>query len=228
MSRMYTSLHYGNFIIYDYVNNKRVGIKFLDTGYMYYSTMGNIRKGLVMDRLKPSFAGVGFLGEGIFTPTNQPKAYTHWCNMLVRCYGSDVAKPYAEIEVCKEWHNFQNFTAWAVEQRGFTDPKSQLDKDLKIAGSSIYSKDTCSFIPHRINSLLIKSDVTGFWCEKEKCWYFSYRNENGAKIRKKFLNPDQGAEWYMKEKSRVVKILAEKYKNVLDPVVYDSLYSWKF
>lgn len=55
------------------------------------------------------------------------------------------------ITVCFEWKNsYQSFLDWAILngwKKGL-----QLDKDIKIQGSIIYSPDTCSWVTKIVNS----------------------------------------------------------------------------
>ncbi|AUR82564.1 hypothetical protein NVP1152O_082 [Vibrio phage 1.152.O._10N.222.46.E1] len=110
------------------------------------------------DRLKPTVAGVGYLGEGDYPATNSKgqsvKCYAMWRNMLARCYVEhDPAFRWyggKGITVCDEWHCYQTFAAWVAKHfiEGY-----QLDKDTKVPGSKVYSPDTCTFINAKANSI---------------------------------------------------------------------------
>lgn len=81
------------------------------------------------------------------------KSYSHWKNMLSRCYSnyhSHVA--YEACSVCDEWLLYSNFKRWFDEnyKEGY-----QLDKDILVKGNKVYSPETCSFVPRQINALLI-------------------------------------------------------------------------
>lgn len=86
------------------------------------------------------------------------EAYTHWRNMLVRCYNKNYQqwKPsYSECTVCDEWKYFSNFLTW------FRDPANGfisghcLDKDILLKGNKTYNPENCCFVPPFINTLLI-------------------------------------------------------------------------
>ncbi len=113
--------------------------------------MTNINK-----RFTPSVYGVGFLGEGEFKSTNKGKhtpAYSSWKSMLRRCYSANTPKCYTNVTVCKEWHNFQNFAAWFVENyiEGY-----HLDKDIKQPNNThkVYSPEVCVYISLEENASL--------------------------------------------------------------------------
>lgn len=86
--------------------------------------------------------------------------YFRWTGMLGRCYSSKLKKrhpTYKDVTVCKEWLIFSNFRKWMEKQ----DWEGKcLDKDLLVYGNKVYSPDTCIFISHEVNSLLLKSDGT--------------------------------------------------------------------
>ncbi|WCO82010.1 DNA-binding domain protein [Pseudomonas phage vB_PpS_SYP] len=74
-----------------------------------------------------------------------------WSAMLKRCYNKKWVEEnptYKDTSVCDEWLIFSNFKEWMMKQ----DWKGKaLDKDLKGDGS-MYSPETCIFIPSHVNS----------------------------------------------------------------------------
>lgn len=105
----------------------------------------------------PNLFGVGYIGDGEYkTKYNKKpsKAYQILHDMITRCYSRkyQIKKPsYKTCTVSKEWHNFQNFAKWfdSNYMEGFV-----LDKDLLSSCKKIYSKETCVFIPHCLNSFM--------------------------------------------------------------------------
>lgn len=102
--------------------------------------------------------GVGYNSGGY--PTHHEGkaviAYTTWVNMLKRCYSeaSLRAKPtHIGCSVDPKWLDYQLFAMWYT-----THPHYKLgyylDKDILVVGNKVYSPDTCSLVPHRLNSLL--------------------------------------------------------------------------
>jgi hypothetical protein len=72
--------------------------------------------------------------------------------MLERCYSGRYPS-YKDVEVCREWHDYQNFAKWYHEQAFDRAGKYQLDKDL-LGNSKIYSPETCCLLKDNINQLL--------------------------------------------------------------------------
>ena len=120
----------------------------------------------------PSVWGIGFIGQGKYKTTinkKYTKEYTTWCGILQRCYSVEYQKKrptYIGCTVDKRWHNFQNFCEDIQYLEGYENWKSNtiplkyaIDKDIKIEGNKIYSKDTCMFVTTSENS--IKRNLTG-------------------------------------------------------------------
>lgn len=80
--------------------------------------------------------------------------YIKWSSMLQRCYSSKYheKKPtYMDCSVCDEWLSFRNFKRWMETQDW---EGKQLDKDIALKGSTVYSPDTCIFVDGNVNRLL--------------------------------------------------------------------------
>lgn len=65
----------------------------------------------------------------------------------------------AYVGTVNKFVNFQEFTEWCQNQHGYTLKELNgrswsLDKDLLSNGSSVYSPETCLFVPNYINCLL--------------------------------------------------------------------------
>ena len=81
-------------------------------------------------------------------------AYVCWNNMLRRCYSLDYQEQqptYIGCTVCNEWLSFSYFKLWWDHNHKYG---WHLDKDIILAGNTIYSPDRCVFIPQKINSFV--------------------------------------------------------------------------
>lgn len=88
--------------------------------------------------------------------------YSVWHHMIERCYDEKVSKKhptYIGCTVCNEWLTFSNFKRW-MEQQDFQG--MELDKDLLVAGNKLYSPETCSFIPQKLNAFLTNVNLESF------------------------------------------------------------------
>lgn len=219
---------YGDVTVLEWKDSYNVKIVFNNTGTVAWHPAGNICKGKVMDYMAPIASGVGYIGYGDYSPKANPKAYKHWIHMLKRCNSEEYEhRNYFDVSVCGEWLCFQNFAKWAEHQHGFTNAGWQLDKDILIPGNRIYHPEGCCFVPARINSLIIRSDVEGRTPDRFGTFYFTIRNASGQKLNKSFKSKEEGKLWYRCTKEEIVKEVADQYKNVLDSRVYEALYSWQ-
>ena len=132
---------------------------------------------------------------------------------------------YDGVTICEEWLNFSNFFRWYKENyiEGY-----HLDKDLKssILGVKIYSKDTCLFLPERVNYFIRdcrsdnKEGKTGiFFNSGKKLWTADYIDfETHKRIRKDFKIKEDAYTWYTNQRS----IQAEKVKSYMRLLGYYS------
>lgn len=150
--------------------------------------------------------------------TRNPKAYTKWNNMLIRCFNvkyHEKQPTYASCTICDEWLDFNNFVAW------FEDPKNgyrdgyQLDKDLLGGNSKHYSPETCCFVPQTVNAMLtrgakIRGKVKSIGVTLKGNKYIARCNfgHKEAKVVGIFDNEQEAFEAYRKAKKSYMEQLA--------------------
>lgn len=151
--------------VYDKVYSKKDNrslctIQFKDTGFVVKNVIWK-SSGIfqVRDRYQPYVASVGYLGDVV--PSYESRLYNMWRSMVLRCYdkNNESYNRYGGkgVYVHKSWHSFSEFY-----KDVFTIPNFQkwycnvgkwsLDKDY--LNGSVYSKDTCMFLPKELNSKL--------------------------------------------------------------------------
>lgn len=143
-----------------YVNNHtKVCIICPQHGEFYMTPMTHLQRGKCRycskDERRRIIYGVAV--NDTYEDTHTP-AFAKWYNMVRRCYDKKyhAGKPtYSKATVCEEWKLFSNFKKWfdVNHIEGY-----HLDKDILVKGNTIYSPDTCCFVPNEINVLLTKSD----------------------------------------------------------------------
>lgn len=177
-----------------------------------------------------SICNVGYFGLKVkdYDKDLQRKVYGVWNNMLQRCYNSDNIdnkNTYREVTVCKDWHNFQNFIEWYINnyKEGW-----HLDKDVLIKGNKVYSPETCCFIPSEINALFTKRGKLrgGYPIGVSKD-----NNKFKATLRKtnlgRYLTPEEAFQAYKIAKEKYIKEVADKWKDLIDLKVYEAMYNYK-
>lgn len=241
---VFTTNNCGDCVVVEYINAKKVKVQFVTTGYEYWCRAEPLRKGRVKDLYYPSIYEVGYFGEGRYSSKvdgKSTKEYDLWNAMLRRCY-SIKHKSYPRyggrgITVCKDWYNYQNFAQWCNEQPNFGREGFKLDKDLRILDSKEYSSKTCSFVPDRINTLLISCNKTRgeypvgiYWNKRGRKFKSQCRDYGGKSIYLgSHKSQEEAFQAYKEYKENLIKQVAkEEYeKGNIIKEVYDNLMKWE-
>jgi hypothetical protein len=159
-----------------------------------------------------------------------------WLNMLKRCYCEKAVAAsltYSGCEVDERWHDFQNFGDWAVRQTGIDDGW-HLDKDLLTKGNKIYSPDTCIFIPHKINSLIISCKRTrgnnpiGVYWDEDRGLYQAYLTARKKRVHLgRWPTAEQAFNAYKIAKEAHIKEIAKEWRDKIDPRAYNALMQYE-
>lgn len=136
-------------------------VQFSD-GSVTWAKRTHIITGQVKNRNHPSVFGVGYIGYGIHevsTNGKVNKTYTLWHAMIQRGHDPKYKAQnpaYLPCSVHPRWHSYQNFCNDIVYLQGYQNwlrgsklkgkNPYELDKDIKIPGNKLYSKDTCMFV----------------------------------------------------------------------------------
>lgn len=152
--------------------------------------------------------------------------------MIHRCYDSILKERqpcYKECVLDENWLLFSNFKKW-FDEHSVDD--WALDKDILVKGNKVYSPNTCCFVPQEINSLLITSKkARGEYpigvCRKGKK-YGATLNCNKTRVYLGTFDTITDAfNVYKKMKEKRIKEIADKWKDQLEPRVYEALYNYK-
>lgn len=164
------------------------------------------------------------------------KEYILWINMLNRCYNEklhQIQPTYLNCETSSEFLVLSKFHSWCQNQAGFNQKGFELDKDLLAKGNKEYHPDKCVFIPREINSFLrTRKKMRGelpIGVNMDK-WgsYIARMSINGRDMYiGTFKTPEQAFQSYKAAKEAHIKVLANKYKDQIDPRAYDALMNYK-
>ena len=226
--------------IVEYKNNSDIKVKF-KTGTILKTNYQSFKIGCIKDPLFPNVFEIGFMGIGKYKSSINGKhtiEYKTWQNMLKRCYDPYFINKhltYQDVVVCDEWLNFQNLAKWHQENYyELLDESVHLDKDTIKIGNKVYSPEFCAFVPQSINNLLIKRDKLRGKCpigvsfKKENNKYQAKIQINGkTKHLGYFSTQEKAFLTYKIAKEKYIKTMVNKYKDVLDIRIYDSLMQYK-
>ena len=153
-------------IIEEYRKTTDIDVYFPEYNWVFrHATYSNFKKGSIKCPYEPRYYGKGYLGEGEYKVKENGKKsiwFKIWHHMLERCYDPKLKKKrptYKECKVEDYLLNFQHMGEW-IENNYYEVPGETmcLDKDILCKGNKVYSRDTCIFVPERINLLFVKSD----------------------------------------------------------------------
>lgn len=247
LGKIFRSNKYGDYKVVTYVDCKQIEVEFISTGFRVWAASKEVRRGAVRDLLAKSVYGVGYVGVGEYEGTtlingkkkNSP-AYEVWIGILKRCYSENANtrkrhSTYADVSVCEEWLCFQNFAKWYYNNLpSYSSP--EVDKDLRVIGSRVYSPETCSFVPVEINALFtgpkdnreLQRGV--HFCNTKKLLIVQL--QEGAKTKSgnkkqtyygSFSSQEEAFAAYFREKKRHVIEVANRNIDKIHPEVYHNL-----
>ena len=166
---------------------------------------------------KITLYGIGFIGQGKWKSSKNnkhTKEYSLWSSIFYRCYSEyyhNLQPTYIDCSIDKRWHNFQNFcedikklenyNEWYNDNKKYG--KWQFDKDIKIKGNKIYSKDTCIFATKKDNNARNNKvqTITGLI-------YIGTRIKDGYK--EKFTNISEFSEKYNLNRGNVTSCIYKR------------------
>jgi len=165
------------------------------------------------------------------------KEYQLWKNMLERCFCEKFKQKYPtynDATCSKDWLSMTNFVNDVSKMKGFGLSGWALDKDILQKGNKLYSKDTCCFVPAEVNSLLIKRDndrgehPVGVCFDKTRGKFMArLKMEGKAKFLGYFNTPEEAFQAYKAAKEAQIKVVADKWKHLLDDRVFQALMTYE-
>lgn len=159
-------------------------------------------------------------------------AFKYWNDMINRRQNSTMLKKfptYMECSVCEEWLIFSNFMEWFRENH---IEGCELDKDILVKGNKVYGPDTCCFVPHQINTLIIRPNrihkeyPIGVSFDFSRGKYAAHGRINGKQTSLgRFNTPEEAFLAYKTAKESYIKEVAQKYYDdgKITKRVYDAL-----
>lgn len=235
-NKIHTSNYGERFKIIEYNDFYNVKLQY-DFGLIVTTNMVNIRNGCPPNPLRRSTCGVGYSGIGDFKVSEngvKTAAYLKWQAMLNRIYSKSTAeswvravKCYSDVSVCDDWLNFQNFAKWYYEESTrITSFDPQLDKDILSKGLNLYSPETCSLVPRKINMVCQIGNGVFFDKSRNK-WQAKLQKTSDEKCRVvhlgRFENKQDAINAYCKAKDLYVIEIMQEFKNELNPMIISAL-----
>lgn len=159
-----------------------------------------------------------------------------WRAMLQRCYDPSAIKrrsDYSDCYVSENFKSYSYFYEWCQNQIGFNVDNFSLDKDLLVKGNRVYSEENCLFLPTRINVALSKGTrqeselPIGVYFNKNTKRFVARCSLNGKTTYiASSLCPIEAFNKYKSFKEDYLKLLANEYKDAIDPRAYNALMNY--
>lgn len=195
------------------------------------------RAGRPLVKKRTKIQGVGILDVD-FSHTQDAAirhVYRVWINILRRCYKEERTTremSYQDCYVCEEWKYFSNFKKWF--DRNYVDGYA-IDKDIICKGNRCYCPEYCSFVPQRINSLVVSrqnfrgEQLIGVYKTPSNTYSAKMNTTKGNVSLGTFQTEEQAFNAYKSAKEEYIKEVADDYysKGLITERVYNALYNWK-
>ena len=166
-----------------------------------------------------SYKDHGFVNDVENGYKNHTLIYLVWYQMIQRTTNPERqarCPTYKDTWVCEEWKLFSNFLNWCLANGHRKE--LQLDKDILDIGNKCYSPDTCVFVSHALNCLLIfkQSNNSGLptgvtyqefnsrGYKLTKPYQVQFKINGKKKYFGTYTTPEEAGLVYGREKSKVI------------------------
>lgn len=234
--------NYNNFgskmVIKEYRKYKDIDVYFPEYNWTFkHAVYSAFKKGEIKCPYEPRCFGKGYIGEGKYKAKENGKKtdeYEIWYNMLNRCYNpkyKEKKSTYRGCEVEDHLLNFQNMGEW-IKNNYYEVPGEVmcLDKDILCKGNKVYSRETCIFVPQRINTLFVKNDNSrgkdpiGVYQLPSGNYQVYCSNGYGKQIPLgTYITKEEAFKAYKEYKEDVIKEIIDSYEGKIPEPFYSKL-----
>ena len=225
-------------IIKEYRNALDIDVYFPEYDWTFkHGEYKSFKNGKIKCPYEPRIYGVGFIGEGEYKCRENGKLkleYVIWHDTLKRCYDPKFKEKYSTYKDCKMEDyllNFQHMAKW-INGNYYEIPGEVmcLDKDILCKGNKVYSRETCIFVPERINKLFTKCDKRrgdspiGTNPTPSDNYQVRCSNGYGEQIRLGIYSTEEEAfKVYKNYKENLIKEVIDSYEGIIPEPYYSRL-----
>ena len=228
-------------IIKEYRKRVDIDVYFPEYNWTFkHAEYKNFKNGEIKCPYEPRTYGVGYLGEGRYKISKNNIWYKIWHGMLMRCYDPkfhEKEPAYKGCTVENYWLNFQYMCKWLEEnyyEMSKFNNSNKIDKDILCKKNKVYSRETCIFVPERINLLFTKrdncrgKDPIGVDQLPSGNYQARCRNGYGEQIRLgTYSTKEEAFQVYKQCKENYIKQIADEYKGRIPDKLYNALYNYE-
>jgi hypothetical protein len=217
--RTYSLKDNESIVILEYKTSENVIVQFKD-GNKKRTSINAINQKSLFNPYKKNVKNTGYFGEGCYKSkinNKSTKCYTEWSRMIGIFYNNDGTLK-KDSEVCKEWHNFQNFAKWYEENyiEGLTTVFNIFNTNKVVSSENTY------MIPLKIANFF----KAGY--ENKKGRYNNYCVTFRSKHIGYFKNRKDSEKAYLDIKNKVFLEELLEYKEILSLNTYNIFNNFKF
>ena len=233
-------------IIKEYRKYSDIDIYFPEYDWTFeHARYNDFKNGEIKSPYEPRYYGVGYLGEGKYKIKENGKfkrEFVIWVSMLQRCYDPKYQEKYPTYKGCKVedfFLNFQHMCEW-LDENYYEIPGEvmHLDKDILCKGNKVYSRETCIFVPQRINKLFTKCDKSrgdnpiGVTPRSSGNYQAHCRDGNGKLIPLgTYSTKEEAFKVYKECKEKIIKETIDLYEGIIAEPHYsrlkEAMYNYK-
>ena len=225
-------------IISGYRKREDIDVYFPEYNWTFeHVDYSNFKRGNVKCPYERRYFNAGYLGEGKYKMSENKKLkmeFNIWYTMLQRCYDPKLHEKYTTYKNCRVEDyllNFQHMGKW-IEENYYEVLGEQmcLDKDILCKGNKVYSRETCIFVPQRINKLFTKrdnargKDPIGVIENLSGSYQVRYHNEYGKRVNLgTYSTKEEAFKVYKEYKEKTIKKVIDSYKGKIPEPYYSRL-----
>ena len=225
-------------IIKEYRKYSDIDVYFPEYNWTFkHATYQSFKNGNIKCPYETRLFGVGYLGEGKYKISINGKftdEYNIWYHMVTRCYDPKYHEKRSTYKDCKVEDyllNFQHMATW-IDENYYEVPGEVmcLDKDILCKGNKVYSRETCIFVPERINLLFTKrdndrgKDPIGVYQSPSGNYQAYCNNGYGKQIKLgSYKTKEEAFEVYKQYKEKVIKEVIDSYEGRIPEPYYSRL-----
>ena len=225
-------------IIRGYRNNRNIDVYFPEYNWTFkHAEYKTFKNGNIKCPYELRLYGKGYLGEGKYKAKENGKntdEYKIYHDMIKRCYDPKYQERHPSYKGCRVEDyllNFQHMGEW-IDDNYYEIPgeKMCLDKDILCKGNKVYSRDTCIFVPERINNLFTKRDNARgdspirSTPNSSGNYQVPCNNGYGKQIKLGTYSTEEEAfQVYKEYKERVIKNVIDSYEGKIPEPFYSKL-----
>lgn len=234
--KVFKTNNYGNVEVVEYLDSQNITVKFLNTGSIKITTTSALTTGILKDPEVHDTHKYGImdLPKSVGRGCKCDPLYHTWNGMMQRCYNPKNKMNNPTYEVCtstETFRYFSKFKSWYYSQIGCDQEDWYLDKDILVKGNKTYSEDTCCLVPKEVNNLFaLRRSRRGKYligvCKKGR-GFGSALSKHGKSVCLGTFDTELDAfHAYKEAKENYIKEVANKWKDQIDPRVYEALMNW--